>query len=72
MGRDAEVQLVWPSVARLPGYRLWIWDGAVSGGVDNVASRRVVQASGGVLVGEFRKPPQYGGHAGLRFRTALA
>ena len=117
------------TVPRLPGYRLWIWDGAVSGGVgfrwqpgtaelpphclghigysvvpwkrrrgyatealrqllplakaeglpyveittdvDNVASQRVVQANGGVLVGEFRKPAQYGGHSGLRFRIPL-
>lgn len=118
------------TVPRLPGYRLWIWDGAVSGSVgfrwqpgtaelpphclghigysvvpwkrrrgyatealrqllplaraeglpyveittdaDNVASQRVVLANGGVLIGEFRKPPHYGGHAGLRFRIPLA
>jgi predicted acetyltransferase len=117
------------TVPRLPGYRLWIWDGEVCGSVgfrwqpgtaelpphclghvgysvvpwkrrrgyatealrqllplakaeglpyveittdaDNLASQRVVRANGGVLIGPFRKPPQYGGHEGLRFRIAL-
>lgn len=35
---------------------------------DNVASRKVVEANGGVLTERFRKPPQYGGSEGLRFR----
>jgi predicted acetyltransferase len=34
----------------------------------NVASQKVVRANGGVLVGRFRKPPQYGRKDGLRFR----
>jgi predicted acetyltransferase len=117
------------TVPRLPGYRMWLWDGEVCGSVgfrwqpgtaelpphclghigysvvpwkrrrgyatealrqllplaraeglayieittdfDNVPSQRVVEANGGVLIGTFTKPPQYGGHAGLRFRIAL-
>lgn len=37
---------------------------------DNVASRRVIEANGGVLVEHFIKP-QFGGRPGLRFRIAL-
>lgn len=37
----------------------------------NVASQRVILANGGVLVGRFTKPPQFGGKPGLRFRIAL-
>lgn len=116
-------------VARLPGYRLWIWDGECAGMVNfrwapgttelpphvlghigyavvawkqrrgyataalglllervrpeglpfveltsdvgNVASHRVIQANGGVLVERFRKPAAFGGAEGLRFRIAL-
>ncbi len=39
--------------------------------VDNVASRRVVEANGGVLVEEFVKPPQYGSARGARYRIHL-
>jgi predicted acetyltransferase len=38
---------------------------------ENVASRRVVEANGGVLIERFRKPPQYGQNDGLRFRIVL-
>jgi predicted acetyltransferase len=38
---------------------------------ENVASERVILANGGVLVGQFTKPPQFGGTPGLRFRIAL-
>jgi predicted acetyltransferase len=38
---------------------------------DNVASRRVVEANGGVLVEAFTKPPQFGSKPGLRFHVAL-
>jgi len=38
---------------------------------DNTASRRVIEVNGGVLVERFRKPTQYGGRDGLRFRIAL-
>jgi predicted acetyltransferase len=116
-------------VARLPGYRLWMWDGEFCGSIgfrwqpgtealpahvlghigyavvpwkqrrghatraladmlprareeglawvdlttdpENLASQRVVTANGGVLVARFRKPAEYGGHEGLRFRIAL-
>lgn len=34
----------------------------------NVASRRVIEANGGVLVEQFVKPPQHGGTDALRFR----
>lgn len=37
----------------------------------NVASQRVIMANGGVLVERFKKPAQYGGVVGLRFRIAL-
>jgi predicted acetyltransferase len=39
---------------------------------DNVASRRVIEASGGVLVEEFYKPDGYGGAASLRYRIDLS
>jgi len=38
---------------------------------DNTASRRVIEANGGVLVEQFTKPPQYGGTPGLRYRIML-
>ncbi len=38
---------------------------------NNVASQRVITANGGVLVERFKKPAQYGGVDGLRFRIAL-
>lgn len=36
--------------------------------VDNVASQRVIEANEGELVERFRKPDQYGGSPGLRYR----
>lgn len=38
---------------------------------DNVASRRVIEANGGVLLGEFVAPVSYGHKRGLRYRIAL-
>lgn len=38
---------------------------------DNIASRRVIEANGGILVEHFIKPPQFGGRPGLRFRITL-
>jgi len=38
---------------------------------DNIASQRVILGAGGVLIGRFTEPPQYGGHEGLRFRIDL-
>jgi predicted acetyltransferase len=38
----------------------------------NVASRRVIEANGGVLVEEFTKPAAQGGTPGLRFRIAAS
>jgi predicted acetyltransferase len=38
---------------------------------DNVASRRVIEVNGGVLVERFQTPAQYGGTDALRFRIAL-
>jgi predicted acetyltransferase len=38
---------------------------------DNVASRRVIEANGGVLIERFTKPPQFGSKPGLRFRITL-
>ena len=39
--------------------------------VDNVASRRVIEANGGRLVERFRKPAVYGAAESLRYRIAL-
>ncbi len=116
-------------VPRLPGYRLWMWDGEFCGSIglrwqrgtselpryvlghigyavvaakrgrgyatqalrhllplaraeglqyvyvstqpDNVASRRVIQANGGVLLGAYRESAHYGGHEGLKYRIDL-
>jgi predicted acetyltransferase len=38
---------------------------------DNVASQRVIEANGGVLVERFAQPATSGGGAGLRYRVAL-
>ena len=40
-------------------------------GPNNVASQRVIEANGGVLVERFRKPSAYGGTEELRYRIAL-
>jgi RimJ/RimL family protein N-acetyltransferase len=39
---------------------------------DNAASRRVIEANGGVPFEHFTKPAAYGGAEGLRYRIALA
>lgn len=38
---------------------------------DNVPSRRVIEANGGVLIEEFIKPDQFGGKTALRYRIFL-
>ena len=38
---------------------------------DNVASQRVIEANGGVLVERFTKPSEFDSTAGLRYRIAL-
>jgi predicted acetyltransferase len=43
----------------------------VTTNVDNVASRRVIEANGGILVERFYKPEEYGGAESLRFWIAL-
>lgn len=116
-------------VPRLPGYRLWMWDGEFAGSIgfrwqpgtselpphvlghigyavvpwkrgrgyakealrlmlvrahaeglafvhittdpDNLASQRVIEANGGVLVERFTRGPQYGHTAALRYRVDL-
>jgi predicted acetyltransferase len=40
--------------------------------VDNIGSQRVIIANGGVLTGEFVKPPAFGRKRGLRYRIHLA
>jgi predicted acetyltransferase len=35
---------------------------------DNVASQKVITANGGIFVGKYTRPPQYGSTQGLRFR----
>lgn len=37
----------------------------------NIASRRVIEANGGVLLGRFAKGPEYGGGEGLLYRIVL-
>ncbi len=37
----------------------------------NIASQRVIEANGGVLIERFSKPSVYGGDEGLRYRIAL-
>jgi predicted acetyltransferase len=117
------------SATRIPGYRLWLWDGEFCGSIgfrwqpgtsslpphvlghigygvvpwktrrgyatlalrlilerareegleyveitmdpENVASRKVVEANGGVLFEHFQYPVQYGRKDGLRFRIDL-
>lgn len=117
------------SVARLPGYRLWMWDGEFCGVIgfrwqrgthalpphclghvgysvvpwkqrqghatralgqllplakqeglrylhvttdpDNVASQKVIEANGGLLIERFTKPPQFGSTPGLRYSVPL-
>jgi predicted acetyltransferase len=39
---------------------------------DNVGSQRVIEANGGVALGQFVEPEQYGGHVGLKYRIDLA
>jgi len=38
---------------------------------DNIASQRVIEANGGILVEHFTKPPQFGCKPGLRFRITF-
>ena len=38
---------------------------------ENIASQRVIEANGGILVEHFIKPPQFGSKRGLRFRIML-
>ncbi len=38
---------------------------------DNIPSQRVIQANGGVLIGQFEKSPHLGGGPALRWRIAL-
>jgi predicted acetyltransferase len=38
---------------------------------DNIASRRVIEANGGILVEHFIKPQQFGCKPGLRFRITF-
>jgi predicted acetyltransferase len=117
------------TVARLPGYHRWMWDGEFCGSIgfrwqprtaalppyclghigysvvpwkrrlgyatralalllpdahleglpyveittdeSNLASRKVIEASGGVLVDRFNKPEDYGGAPSLRYRIPL-
>jgi predicted acetyltransferase len=40
--------------------------------VDNVASQRVIESNGGILVGRFQPPPTYHREEGIRFRIVLA
>ena len=40
--------------------------------VDNVASQRVIEANGGILLGRFQPPPAYHREEGIKFRIVLA
>ena len=117
------------NAARLPGFRLWLWDTEFCGSIglrwqpgtsklpahvlghigyavvpwkegrgygklalklmlrhartegleyveittdpNNVASRRVIEANGGVLIERFQRPAQYGGTDAVRYRITL-
>lgn len=39
---------------------------------DNLGSQRVIEANGGVSLGEFVEPEQYGGETGVKYRIDLA
>ena len=39
---------------------------------DNVASRKVIETNGGVVIAQFRKSEEYGGAESLRYRVSLA
>ena len=39
---------------------------------DNIESQKVILANGGIALGEFVEPEQYGGHIGLKYRIDLA
>ncbi len=39
---------------------------------DNLGSQKVIEANGGVSLGEFVEPEQYGGHLGVKYRIDLA
>jgi predicted acetyltransferase len=43
----------------------------VTTNADNIASRRVIESNGGLLVEHFHKPAAYGGAESLRFRIVL-
>jgi hypothetical protein len=45
---------------------------AITTDPDNLASQRVIAATGGRLVEEFEMPPSYGRATGLRYRIDLA
>ena len=55
-------------LARAEGLR-WI---ELTTDTDNAASRRTIEANGGVLVEHFTKPAAFGGGAGVRYRIHLA
>jgi predicted acetyltransferase len=38
---------------------------------DNIASQRVIEANGGILIEHFIKPQQFGCKPGLRFRITF-
>jgi len=38
---------------------------------NNIASRRVVEANGGILIERFQRPAQYGGTDAVRYRIIL-
>ena len=38
---------------------------------DNLASQKVIEANGGVSLGEFVEPEQYGGEIGMKYRVDL-
>ena len=54
-------------LARAQGLR-WV---EITTDPDNLPSRRVIEANGGVLLERFVKPPQFGSAPGLRYRLPL-
>jgi len=72
------MHLVWPEMQYLPSYVYALERGSeglpyveLTTDADNIASRRVIEANGGILFERFNEPAGYGGAASLRFRITL-
>ena len=71
-GRGAATRALALLLADLPAEDAALDHVTVTTDADNLASQRVVEANGGVLVDHFTQPAAFGGGEGLRYRIALA